>query len=97
MIHDRIQNISRYIDEPLSLVVVGLIDGVKEGRCNTKVEIAGSDVYANIFEMRTGIRSNTKIEAHRVYCDIHIIVKGEEFIDTYDTSILEPDTAYDSS
>lgn len=49
-------------------------------------EIAGEQMYMNVFEYKTLSEENAFFEAHQKYADIHIVVSGEERVGVSDMS-----------
>lgn len=49
---------------------------------NGTYEIQGKDIFVNIVEYETTTQDKRPWEAHKKYLDIHIIISGEEIINT---------------
>lgn len=96
MIFDDIKNIKKYaeIDEKIAEFISGLNADVPCGR------IYLSDdglTYANVDEYTTKLHENCKLEAHKKYIDIQIMLDGVEELDYTDVEGLEVSEAYDAA
>lgn len=94
MIFDDIKNIKKYaeIDEKIAEFISGLNTDVPSGR------IYLSDdglTYANVDEYTTKLHENCKLEAHKKYIDIQIMLDGVEELDYTDTDGLDVSEPYD--
>lgn len=94
MIFDDIKNIKKYaeIDTKIADFILGLTAEIPAGR------IYLSDdglTYANVDEYTTKLHENCKLEAHRKYIDIQIMLDGVEELDYSDVEGLEISEAYD--
>lgn len=94
MIFDDIKNIKFYaeIDEKIAEFISGLSVEIPAGR------IYLSDdglTYANVDEYTTKSHENCKLEAHKKYIDIQIMLDGVEELDYTDVDGLEVSEAYD--
>lgn len=102
MIFDRLENLERYADvHPRFAAAIPFLkrliaENAENGRHNMPdCDVEGA-VYANVNEYDTNLLSeNSKMEAHRKYIDIQIILEGEENIYLPGTQIGESLTAYD--
>lgn len=96
MIFDDIKNIKNYaqIDEKIANFITGLNSDVPTGR----VYLSEDELtYANIDEYMTKLHDKCKLEAHRKYIDIQIIIDGIEELDFTDIKALRTREEYDSS
>lgn len=96
MIFDDIKNIRKYaeIDAKIAEFISGLNAELPAGR------IYLSDdglTYANVDEYTTKFHENCKLEAHKKYIDIQIMLDGVEELDYTDIDGLEVSEAYDSA
>ncbi len=96
MIFDDIKNIKKYaeIDTNVADFIVGLTAEIPAGR------IYLSDdglTYANVDEYTTKLHESCRLEAHRKYVDIQIMLDGVEELDYSDVEGLEISEAYDAA
>lgn len=88
MIFTEITNIGHYhglgyfLDKAVDYLCTHTLGTPQAGR----YEIAGEQLYMNVFNYRTIAEENAFFEAHRKYADIHILVSGEEHIGVSDMS-----------
>ncbi len=95
MIHDHINNLSRYdlpyreeilaflkANDPLSLVA-------------PEIEINGRELFVRPSEYETKSPDKGKFETHRIYADLQYVVKGDEIMQTAPADALLPLTEYD--
>ena len=74
MIYDKITNIGEYnICESVKNFIHGLSIDIETGK-----KIISPDTYANIEEYTTKLRENCRLEAHKKYTDIQILLEGPE-------------------
>ena len=57
--------------------------------------IDGKDVFARIMEYNTLTEAEAKIEAHRQYVDIQVLLSGKENVRCFPATALETKTQYD--
>ena len=57
--------------------------------------IYGKDVYMNRFNYKTINLEDGFFEGHKLYADIHLLVKGNELLFYADESELQPNSKYD--
>lgn len=96
MIYDDIKNIKTYteIDEKIADFIAGLNSDVPTGR----IYLSGDGLtYANVDEYTTKLHENCKLEAHKKYIDIQIMLDGVEELDYTDVEGLEVSEAYDAA
>lgn len=96
MIFDDIKNIKNYaeIDGKIAEFISGLNAEIPAGR------IYLSDdglTYANVDEYTTKLHENCKLEAHKKYIDIQIMLDGVEELDYTDVEALEVSEPYDAA
>lgn len=88
MIFTEITNIGHYhglgyfLDKAVDYLCTHTLETPQAGR----YEIAGEQLYMNVFDYSTIAEENAFFEAHRKYADIHILVSGEEHIGVSDMS-----------
>ena len=92
MIYCKIKNLKEYAGIMKNLdVAIEYLE--KNGTKNLSVgrnEVAGDDVYINVFEYETIFEDSGVFEAHNEYLDIHICLMGEEYIVVSDRDDLVP-------
>lgn len=96
MIFDDITNIKNYveIDEKIADFILGLSADTPAGR------IYLSDdglTYANVDEYKTKLHENCKLEAHKKYIDIQLLLSGVEELDYTSLDGLTVSEPYDES
>lgn len=91
MIFDKITNIDRYkgLHPNLDLAISYIFDHA--GKLPERVDISGSDVYANTFSYVTVPDNESFFEAHEAYADIQIILSGKERVAVSNVSVLKVD------
>ncbi len=101
MIFDRLENLERYtaahprFAEAIPFLKRLIAENASNGRHDMPNCDAEGAVFANVNEYDTNLLSgNSKMEAHRKYIDIQIILEGEENIYLTGTQTGEPLTAY---
>lgn len=60
-----------------------------------EIEILGRDLFVRVMEYATGPAEEKRFEAHQVYADLQLVVKGEEVMGYALATNPEPATAYD--
>ncbi len=76
------RGLSSYLDQAIDYLCNHTLGNPHTGR----YEIAGEQIYMNVFEYETLSEENAFFEAHKKYTDIHIIVSGEENVGISDFS-----------
>lgn len=96
MIYDDIKNIKNYtqIDEKIADFILGLNSDIPTGRIYLSEDKL---TYANVDEYMTKLHENCKLEAHKKYIDIQIIIDGIEELDYTDVKALKISEEYDSA
>ena len=91
MIFDKITNIDRYrgLHPNLDLAISYIFDHA--GKLPERVDISGSDVYANTFSYVTVPDNESFFEAHEAYADIQIMLSGKERVAVSNVSVLKVD------
>ncbi|MBP3924763.1 YhcH/YjgK/YiaL family protein [bacterium] len=92
MIYDKLCNIGKYPN--IKKEAVDFIKNLDISIPSGRVEIA-EGIYANIEEYSLKNFDDTKMEAHKDYIDIQILLKGYERIDFTDVSDLKINIPYD--
>lgn len=64
---------------------------------NGKIELLGEDVFATISEYQTKNVMTAKIEAHEIYADIQMVLKGKEQMGLVDKEDVEIVNSYNTS
>ena len=80
MIIDTLDNLKNYIALNKGFVVVAdylSTHNLEEMQCG-RYEIEGNNIYFNLQEYET--KPVQKLEAHKKYIDIQIVIKGEEYM-----------------
>lgn len=93
MIYDKISNIREYKEIPAE--VIDFIEGLNSETFPGHYEI-NSDIFANIDCYETKLSGNGKLEAHKKYIDIQMLLAGEERLDYIDVSELKISEPYNS-
>ena len=94
MIHDRLENLPRYLREDLRGPAEEFLKKVNElpvGRS----DVAGDAAYAKVHEYATSEPEKCKVEAHDKYIDIQATLYGAEGITVYERGKLKEKTEYD--
>ena len=92
MIYDKNENIKKYPQIPHSVAdfILNLTEDIPTGRH----EIAKT-CYANVDEYETKFAKDCRLEAHKKYIDIQILLKGKEELDYTNIEDLQVSHAYD--
>lgn len=96
MIYDNIENIKKYsqIDFEIADFILGLDKNQRVGR----VFLSDDELtFANVDEYTTKEHSNCKLEAHKKYIDIQLLLDGVEELDWVDIQGLEVSEEYDEA
>jgi len=96
MIFDKIENIYKYsqIDTKIADFILGLDKNQPVGR----VFLSADELtFANIDEYTTKEHSNCKLEAHKKYIDIQLLLDGVEELDYIDVRGLKIEEEYDEA
>lgn len=89
MVHDKLENLIKYIPQNQQKVVEKFLKKVSNGMPEGKYDIDGENVYARIMSYPTKLESECEIEAHNVYCDIQFTLLGTEGISIYKRELLQ--------
>lgn len=60
-------------------------------------DIVGRDLFLRVFRYAPREAATAKFETHRLYGDVHIVLKGVENIQTVRSELLMPATEYDEA
>lgn len=97
MIVDRIENLSRYVF-PSSQEIAAWLKQVDPALLPAgEIEIRGRDLFVRPSEYETKSARGQKMETHRVYADLQLMVKGSELMQTAPENALSPITEYDAA
>lgn len=97
MIFDKLKNVNLYkglsanLDKALDIVAAENFADKENGR----YEIEGDDIFYMVQEYQTRPIAQGRLEAHRKYIDIQIIVEGSEIIGIENLNSHAEETAYD--
>lgn len=80
MIIDRIENWPKYFSHPSWKKAFDFIEKADLNLPDGRVDIDGDEIYASVSRYKTKPICELKLEAHRTYTDIQIILKGKEQI-----------------
>ena len=95
MIFDHIKNKENYRHFPKLYRALNLLSELEEGCLPEKGGVLiPEELFYNPVSFYSKPEDECKFEAHRVYCDLHYIIKGCERISTADVSTLNTDTPY---
>ena len=80
MILDNLENADRYFGcaDGLKQAIKFINDNELDQLPDCKLKIKGDDVYLTIAEVEGKSKDECRLEAHRDYIDIHIVVDAEE-------------------
>lgn len=94
MIFDDIKNIKNYpqIDEKIADFILSLTSDCETGKIFLSID---KSVYANVEEYQTKKVENCKLEAHKKYIDIQLLLDGIEELEYTDIENLLISEAYD--
>ncbi len=94
MIYDKIENISKYpqISDKIAEFVTSLDEEITLGR-----HTLGNDNYANVEEYATKYPQDCRLEAHKQYVDIQILLRGQEELDFTSVDGLDISEPYDET
>lgn len=96
MIFDDFKNLRRYSTVPFGEEIAAFVNGrdcaaLPDG----EIEILGRDLFVRIAEYPTGPSAEKKFEAHKVYADLQLVVRGAEIMEVSVNPPGKPCTAYD--
>lgn len=95
MIQDLLSNSSRIENlHPLFPSAFAWLKSFDPKTLDGKYEITGPDCVAGVQRYRTLPTRDKKWEAHRVFGDIQVIFKGEEFCGHHDVAALQTEEPY---
>ena len=99
MIFDLLQNHAAYVacNPRFAKAFAFLERAVRENLPVGRYELDGSALYAMIQEYDTNPAAQNKIEAHRRYIDIQLVVFGTEAMEVTDARMLTVQTPYDEA
>lgn len=89
MVHDRLENLRRYLPEKYRDVIGTYLDSVNPDMKEGMTELEGKDLYARIMSYPTKREKDARIEAHNTYVDIQFTLRGEEGISLFARGDLE--------
>ena len=94
MIYDKLNNINKYnvISEKVSDFLLGLTPEIAAGRY-----VIDENTYVNIDVYNTKDFNNCKLEAHKKYIDIQMLLTGNERLDYINTDGLKVSEEYDEN
>ncbi len=90
MIHNNISSLKYYLCTEVEQLICNFLESSSVNSKKGHYPILNDEVFANIDEPILKTQSEVRIEAHRRYCDIHIVLSGEENIDIFETHSLSP-------
>lgn len=61
-----------------------------------EIDVVGRDLYLRVFSYAPFPAAERRFETHKVYADVHIILKGVEKIQTVNPAKLQPLTEYNT-
>lgn len=94
MIHDKIENLIKYIPVEYQKHVSAFLLHVNTAGDGT-YEICGKDIFAKVMTYPTKKINECIIEAHNIYCDIQFSINGMEGISVFSRQILKIQTSED--
>lgn len=83
MIIDSIQNSSRYPFGPLWKKAFEFVQTLSPDMETRKYVLQDRDLYAGIDSYLTKTRSAAKLETHRIYVDIQVLISGSEIFEVF--------------
>ncbi len=94
MIYDKLNNINKYnvISEKVSDFLLGLTPEIAAGRY-----VIDENTYVNIDVYNSKDFNNCKLEAHKKYIDIQMLITGNERLDYINTDGLKVSEEYDEN
>lgn len=92
MIFDRIKNISKYSGIPKEVLdfIANLSEDIECGK-----HVINDDAYASVEIYNTKLPVLTKMEAHKKYIDLQLLLRGLERVNITEKSKLDVDKDYD--
>lgn len=97
MIFDSTDNLDLYFDAMPELETVAEFMKRIPASAKGRVDIDGDDLYVNVSEYETKLRSEGQYEFHQKYIDVQIILEGQEDIDVSNDPNLELTMDYDEN
>ena len=94
MIEDAISNHSLYPFGPAWTAAFAFLNSLDAGAETGKRFIRDNELYAGIDVYTTRAREAAKLETHRKYVDIQILLSGSEIIDVYPKHTLKVSEPY---
>ncbi len=92
MIHDKIENLIKYIPIEYQKPVSAFLLHVNTADDGT-YEICGKDIFAKVMTYPTKKINECIIEAHNIYCDIQFSIQGMEGISVFPRQMLKAQTS----
>jgi YhcH/YjgK/YiaL family protein len=83
MITDRIENHTLYPFGPAWKVAFDFLKTVTPGMENKKYFLQDNELYAGVDSYSTKAREDAKLEAHRNYVDIQVLISGSESFEVF--------------
>jgi len=96
MIHGELTSLTESLNPNIRGFFTEFLDSIDITTDVGRYQIIDGEIFANVNDTFLKARNESRIEAHRVYCDIHIMLSGTEKIDIYTTSDLVPSIAYNT-
>ena len=95
MIYDTFENIGLYFGgaEPLRKALDFAI-GFDPSQPDGRYEVDGDSIYANVMSYETKPAEKLKLEGHKKYIDVQLLLKGSEYMDVSLDRNLDVDTPY---
>jgi biofilm protein TabA len=99
MILDRVENTRLYapLHKGFAKAFAVLADPALAGKADGRYEIDGNDVYYIVQHYMTKPVDPNKLESHRKYVDIQVVLAGEELLGYAPTAGLDVVTPYDEA
>lgn len=97
MIIDKLKNAELYyrLDEKIEKALKFLVNNDLSKFENCKHQIEGDDIFVVVQDYETKPENDHRWEAHRVYTDIQVVIKGKEKMGWANISKMKPITDYD--
>ena len=94
MIHDKIENLARYIGpvtyDLMKKALISIDNGLNDGHYELS-----NDMYFNIETYDLLLKSKCRIENHHEYVDVQISLNDSEGISVFDSALLSNSIKYD--
>ena len=95
MIHDSLQNLSRYTVPQSNVILAFLKSRDPKSVVDGEHEIEGRNLFVRVMSNELKPAAENQFEAHEIYADLQYVAEGVELMQTVPADKLSPPTAQD--